>query len=450
MFSLSSLLESRDCVLHLRTANPKESETNYDWMHSLACTTWSRKGAVMVLDTTKLKNKKRTSSPGMRGRDAARKFTLKVNILQVFTIDSSEIKFIVNHNSQSDGQSKSAKSGMNLQKKTIHVISLQRKGEDTKINGISPWTNQAKMALWNFDPIFELLSPWKIVYTTSQANKCKSLFLQNNTGGGIPLQAHRGGTSLDGIGSELIRVFFKKNTDQSSFCCSWFRLQLMAIHCNRRGVYTDTPRTSFFSCTVRMLNDVSHHNGTRTCLCASPHTHGHPWWAVDRLFFVSLFVALSFSMCLSFTFLFPFHFYLYSVLNLFFHVDNAKAMIPCASANWRVLLSGRIHSSHRLWAQAPWRLPPLRDYCKDLPGWIRRRGYGALVLVWCRARRWDHRESAIFTTVHSGARRTSEPETSLSLSWRMFVAISVLFFAHTRTGRPVHELSSWQKTNVKS
>ena len=44
--------------------------------------------------------------PGMRGRDAARKLTLKVDILQVFTIDFSEIQFIVNHNSQSDGHTK--------------------------------------------------------------------------------------------------------------------------------------------------------------------------------------------------------------------------------------------------------------------------------------------------------------------------------------------------------
>ena len=70
--------------------------------------------------------------PGMRGRDAVRKSTPKVNILQVFTIDFSEIHFIVNHNSQSDGRNKSAKSGMNLRKKIIHTNSLQRKGEDTK------------------------------------------------------------------------------------------------------------------------------------------------------------------------------------------------------------------------------------------------------------------------------------------------------------------------------
>ena len=38
-------------------------------------------------------------------------------------------------------------------------------------------------------------------------------------------------------------------------------------------------------------------------------------------------------MCLSFTLLFSSHFYLYSVLNLFFHEDNAKANIPCVSAN---------------------------------------------------------------------------------------------------------------------
>ena len=67
----------------------------------------------MVLDMAKLKYKEGTIWLGMRGRDAVRKSTLKVYIFQVFTIDSSEIQFIVNHNSQSDGQNKSAKSGMN-------------------------------------------------------------------------------------------------------------------------------------------------------------------------------------------------------------------------------------------------------------------------------------------------------------------------------------------------
>ena len=63
----------------------------------------------MVLDMAKPKNRKSTILPGIRERDAARKLTLQVDILQVFTIDSSEIQFIVNHNSQSDGENKSAK-----------------------------------------------------------------------------------------------------------------------------------------------------------------------------------------------------------------------------------------------------------------------------------------------------------------------------------------------------
>ena len=49
-----------------------------------------------------------------------------------------------------------------------------------------------------------------------------------------------------------------------------------------------------------------------------------------------------------------------------------------------------------------------------------------LVLVWRRIRRRDHRQSALFTTAHSRARRTSGPETSLSLSWGKFVAKSVV------------------------
>ena len=49
----------------------------------------------------------------------------------------------------------------------------------------------------------------------------RAYFLQNNTG-----------TSLNGNGNELIRICFK----WSSFSYSWFRLQSIAIHCNRRGV----------------------------------------------------------------------------------------------------------------------------------------------------------------------------------------------------------------------
>ena len=48
----------------------------------------------------------------------------KVYILQVCTIEFSEIQFIVNHNSQSDGQNKSAKRSTILQSKITRTVSL--------------------------------------------------------------------------------------------------------------------------------------------------------------------------------------------------------------------------------------------------------------------------------------------------------------------------------------
>ena len=65
------------------------------------------------------------------------------------------------------------------------------------------------------------------------------------------------------------------------------------------------------------------------------------------LFFDSLFFALFLSVCLSYPLLFSSHFYLYSALNLFLHVDDAKANKHCAFAKWGVWHPGRIHPSHR-------------------------------------------------------------------------------------------------------
>ena len=63
------------------------------------------------------------------------------------------------------------------------------------------------MSLRNFDRIFELLSLSKTVSTANQANKLQNLFLHSNVGDGILPQALHGGTSLNGIGNELIRIF---------------------------------------------------------------------------------------------------------------------------------------------------------------------------------------------------------------------------------------------------
>ena len=79
----------------------------------------------MVLDTAKPKNRKRTIKPGMRGRDAARKLTLKVDISKVFTIDFSEIQFIVNQLAIGWTEQK-CKDGLNLHKKTTEFQKIPK------------------------------------------------------------------------------------------------------------------------------------------------------------------------------------------------------------------------------------------------------------------------------------------------------------------------------------
>ena len=359
----------------------------------------------MVLDTARPKYKENTTWLGMWGRDALRKST---NILQVFTIDFSEIHFIVNHNSQSDGQNKNAKNGMTLRKKTTQTNSLQRKREDTKDSGILLWTKQAKMGLWSFDLILEPLSWWKIV-------------LHHESGEPIEEPIHPSQQRRIRQGQEVFSEDYLSSArvDQHTGCqywpsspssswwyasewswkwahiffCSnlflvtvWFRLHLITIHCNRRRVWTEHPHTAYF-------------------------------------------LALS-------------DFFISSILVIILHVvGTAEHKNPCAHAEWGVLPRGDAKPSHRFWAQRDRQLRLLSDFCSDLPEWNRRQRHGAHVLVWRGPWRWDCRKSALFTTVHSGARRTSGPKTSLSLFWRKFVASSVLF-AHTSTRRPVYEPSS--------
>ena len=152
----------------------------------------------MVLDMARPKRKKSTIRLGMRGRDAARKSTLKVNILQIFTIDFSEIQFIVNHNR--NGQNRSAKSGSYLQKKNITYHLAPEEKKRSQGHWYLTLNKAGKNELMKFRSGFRAAVLMK--------NR-----LHHETGEQVEerlhpdLQAHRGGTSLNGIGSELIKLF---------------------------------------------------------------------------------------------------------------------------------------------------------------------------------------------------------------------------------------------------
>ena len=211
MFSLSSSLKSRHCLLHLPTilvdseSKRKFNKLRLDALSTPHCVI--KKGRCHGARHGKTEEQKEYHVAWNAWKRCCKKVHSQGG--HITGIHDRFLRDPVHRESQlAIGWSEQkCKRWTNLQQKTIHVISLQRNLEDTKDNGISPWTSQAKMGRWDFDPIFELLSLSKIVSTASQASKLKNPFLQNNTVDGILLQAHRGGTSLNGIGSELIRFF---------------------------------------------------------------------------------------------------------------------------------------------------------------------------------------------------------------------------------------------------
>ena len=148
----------------------------------------------------------------MRGRDAARKSTPKINILQVFTIDLSEIQFVVNHNRMA----RSIKDVHDKDKKFFseHYLSSARIDQHT---GWQHWPSTSS-------------SSWR--HESERELEVSSLFF-------------------------FCSLFF---------CYSWFRLQLTAIHCNRRCVWTEHPHTAYFLAHLHTFHPCSHApHGSRCC-----------------------------------------------------------------------------------------------------------------------------------------------------------------------------------------
>ena len=75
---------------------------------------------------------------------------------------------------------------------------------------------------------------------------------------GLQLQVPRGGTNPNGVGSELTQIFFL--LESLFFCYSWFRLQLIAIHCNRRSTTCDVLSTLRFPHVETAFQTVSNFN----------------------------------------------------------------------------------------------------------------------------------------------------------------------------------------------
>ena len=279
----------------------------------------------------------------MRGKDAAQELTLKVNIFtgihHRFLRDKS-LSWITSRNRMD--RTKVQRDGRTCKNKS-HVPSLQKNSNDTKDNGVSHWTSRWKTRRCGFDPIFELgfffFSKKSLHHESgeevtqpiqfSTAIQEMSLFLKRFLVGHVQKV---GGAHDHFLGGHFILFYY-----------SWFLLQLIGIHFTR--LCADRNTSHVFSHTL-CTRDYTH-IVVQECIRAH---HLIPMIIHDeQLSVCSLLLCSSLCSfpCVSYTYLFSHHFYLYLVLNLFFHVDNAKAINPRASANWGVLLSGRIHTSHR-------------------------------------------------------------------------------------------------------
>ena len=235
-----------------------------------------------------------------------------MNILQVFTIDFSEIQFIVNHNSQSDGQNKSAKRWDELtQEDHTYRLTPEEFRENTKDNGILLWTKQAKIEPMKLRSDFRVccLDQKNRLHHESGEQVEEPIPCRINTVDGILLQAHRGGTSLNGIGSELIRFFYSDLLFVTvGFVYSRWRSTVTDGWC--RQIH----HTYFYSCALHIDHTHIVIHGVSGAHSFHPH-------AIHDVTFLRLRL-LSLRVCLSPIYLsqpFPFTIYLFSVRHINFH-----------------------------------------------------------------------------------------------------------------------------------
>ena len=187
-------------------------------------------------------------------------------------------------------------------------------------------------------------------------------------------------------------------------------------------VVNRTPHTSHYPAFVR-----THHNVARyvRSMCSA-----------HRVIHVSCGCASWFSStlhCVLFTSLhslihLPFH-----SPDLHLHLLSWREKCLVRFLGWGAGHFGQQHPCHRLWAQRPRQFPHLGDHWILHPTTLRRQQ--ALEFAWLTRRWLHHRENALFTTAHSGARRNSGRRQAYHSSDEILLSSPSLSVGHIRTSR---------------
>ena len=105
-----------------------------------------------------------------------------------------------------------------------------------------------------------------------------------------------------------------------------------------------------------------------------------------------------------------------------FYVGRFGVIPRVRFREWGVWLFGQQRPSHRLWAQVLRRRPLLRDHRNFHPGVLQR--HQALESAWLGDQWLHHRQSALFTTVHSGVRSQRAADKLITLLKKVCCQVS--------------------------
>ena len=239
--------------------------------------------------------------------------------------------------------------------------------------------------------------------------------------------SHVGSSTFDDHHSDCCLIVFKHTQHGTSTKMYWVGWNVK-------------PHTLFFSCTLHMC---SHHISARS---VSVHIslHPHAIHDVTCLIVWCLFVFVVL-LCISHFYLFSLTVYLFSFLHNFHNVVTAEGKTTALTHNEEYC---PVAIYNPLTGYEPNKFDDF-DYSKTSALIFQDESGDRDTEPRTRAMRNSTMrlsESALFTNVHSGARRTSECETSFSLSWRKFLTTSVPFRTQVR-GDPYTNLGRARNQN---
>ena len=314
-----------------------------------------------------------------------------------------ETQHIVIHNSKLAGPRRSASQWINWHRKTTPIANPMRSMRDIKKTLVShteqigqECTDETPIRLPNRSHINEP-SPPRIRKNVQN----QSLFSSTKDGTRFLPVLHGGvGTKTGGahnlfISPKILMLVGSMTTDSNLL--------------QPTGCVNSTSRTSPFSRSQRALAMMCHTTLAEVFLRVIPSMCHAPEWLSVLSSILTLLSSLSLTVFQIFFLNLGFHL-------LLFHVDVLGARSPVHFAQmkslslWPITLLSQVYE------------PNFFDdfhYSETTEIFLQKQSSNtnALVLAW-RGDQWRyHRQSALFTTVHSEARRNSGPKTSLSLSW---------------------------------